>query len=64
LIRLNQIAGIQATSTLEPGAEDGQADLTVSIEDTKYLSANITDNLGDKSTGLYRTIGDFTSIIH
>ncbi len=61
LIRLNKIAGIHATSTLEPGAESGQADLTVSIENTKYLSANVSsDNLGDKSTGRYRAIGDLT----
>lgn len=61
LIRLNQIAGIKAISTLEPGAEDGHADLTVTIENKNYLTANVgTDNLGDKSTGHYRAIGDLT----
>ncbi|WP_287880963.1 ShlB/FhaC/HecB family hemolysin secretion/activation protein [Aquitalea sp.] len=61
LIRLNKIAGIKATSTLEAGTEDGQADLTVNIESTKALSVNVSaDNLGNKSTGHYRAVGDLT----
>lgn len=58
LIRLNQIPGIDAKSTLEPGTNNGQADLIIDIEDASAVNGDLSiDNFGDKDTGTYKTGG-------
>lgn len=58
LIRLNEVPGINAKSTLEPGAKNGQADLIIDIEDENIVNGDLSiDNFGDKDTGTYKTGG-------
>ncbi|NWK79345.1 ShlB/FhaC/HecB family hemolysin secretion/activation protein [Aquitalea sp. LB_tupeE] len=58
LIRLNQIPGIDAKSTLQPGAENGQADLIIDIKDENAINGDLSiDNFGNKDTGTYKVAG-------
>lgn len=58
LIRLNQIPGINAKSTLQPGSENGQADLIIDISNSSATNGELNiDNFGDKNTGTYKTTG-------
>jgi len=58
LIRLNQIPGIDAKSTLQPGTENGQADLIIDVNNSSTINGELNiDNFGDKDTGAYKTTG-------
>lgn len=52
LLLLNDVPGIQVTSSLQPGTEPGHSDLVVRIDDAKRWHTRLfIDNLGHSSTG-------------
>lgn len=59
LLLLNDMPGIDARATLEPGRETGTADLGLSIADQPLLGGGVQlDNYGLESTGEYRIGGE------
>ena len=58
VLLLNDIPGISAASSLEPGEKPGSANLVLKVNDTPRLTGSVdTDNFGDRSTGEYRLSG-------
>jgi hemolysin activation/secretion protein len=52
---LNELPGLSASSVLEPGERDGEANVVVKIRDTPKLTGNVQiDNTGALSTGEYK----------
>ncbi len=55
LLLLNDIPGISASSSLEPGEKPGTANLILKMNDLPRLTGSADlDNFGDRSTGEYR----------
>ena len=55
LMRLREVPGLEATSTLQPGAAPGTADLLVKTTPTKRVSGSVNlDNSGGDTTGAIR----------
>lgn len=55
---LNDIPGISASSSLEPGEKPGTADLVLKVNDTPRVTGTVDlDNFGDRTTGEYRLGG-------
>jgi hemolysin activation/secretion protein len=58
LLRLNDIVGVNATTTLAPGEALGTSDLKVDVAPTKLVSGTLEfDNFGSPYTGEYRLGG-------
>jgi hemolysin activation/secretion protein len=58
LLSLRELAGVQASATLQPGASVGATDLVVDVQPGPPLSGSIeADNQGNRYTGQYRLGG-------
>lgn len=58
LLILDDQPGMQVHPVIKPGANPGEADLTVGVERKSYVSGEIgVDNIGARSTGEYRAHG-------
>ena len=57
LTRINREAGVEASATLKPGAEQGYTNLLVDVEEGPLLSGSLeVNNYGSKDTGRYRVV--------
>jgi hemolysin activation/secretion protein len=55
LMRLREVPGLEASSTLQPGKTPGSADLLVNTTPTKRVSGSVNlDNSGGNTTGSFR----------
>jgi hemolysin activation/secretion protein len=58
LLVLNDLPGVRLRSVLEPGTEEGTADLRVEVSAERRVDASlILDNYGNRYTGEYRLTG-------
>jgi len=57
VLLLRDLAGIEASATVEPGGAEGEADIVVSVKPTgsKFAAVVGLDNLGPRSAGRIRT---------
>ena len=60
VLLLRDLAGLEATATVEPGAAEGEADIIVSVRptDSKFAAVIGLDNMGPRSAGRLRTYVD------
>ena len=60
VLLLRDLAGIDASATVEPGGADGEADVIVNVKPTgsKFAAALGLDNMGPRSAGRVRTYVD------
>ncbi|OGR07015.1 MAG: hypothetical protein A2520_10610 [Deltaproteobacteria bacterium RIFOXYD12_FULL_53_23] len=55
LLLLNDLPGINVTSTLTPGTSVGAADLLLNVKESRLFSGSVDlDNFGNRYTGVYR----------
>lgn len=55
LLLLNDVPGIAASATMQPGADPGTTDLLINVDKTPLLTGSLdADNSGNVSTGEYR----------
>lgn len=60
VLLLRDLAGVDATATVEPGAAEGEADIIVTVKPTgpKFAAVLGLDNMGPRSAGRVRTYID------
>lgn len=52
IVILNETPGVSITSTMEPGANDGETNLRLTLKDTPWYNATVeANNYGSKTTG-------------
>lgn len=57
MVRLSRLSGIEATSTLKPGVEQGTTDLLINVTEAPRIKGSLElNNYGGKNTGEIRAI--------
>ncbi|HEY5720071.1 MAG TPA: POTRA domain-containing protein, partial [Gammaproteobacteria bacterium] len=60
LLLLNDLAGVEVSSTLKPGQKVGETDIDVAVSDTEHFTGSIdAQNYGGDNNGKYRLGGTF-----